>query len=63
MKRGLDEGQLENIEVIGKPFEEVTKKFRLTAKCINKKTGLLDFEGFSSCESNREKRGYYQQGQ
>jgi len=37
MKRGLGEGQLENIKVVGKPFEEVKEKFRLAAKCHNKK--------------------------
>lgn len=42
MKRGLGEGQLENIDVVGKPFEEVKEKFRLAARSHNKK-GVVRF--------------------
>jgi len=43
MKRGLGEGQLESIELIGKPFEEVKEKSRLSAKCRHSKKGVVRF--------------------
>ena len=47
MSRGLGEGRLENIKVVGRPFEETKEEFRLAAKEFRKK-GLLDFEEFPS---------------